>query len=438
MIENKQKIPSQPKAWVVSVNMGYGHQRTAYPLRHLAPNGKVINANDYEDIPKNDRQIWETSRRFYEFISNFKRIPLIGEVTFQFFNRFQKIWSFYPRRDLSKPTFQLVQIYSLIKKGWGKHLIDKLKVNPLPLVTTFFTPAFMAEVWNYPGEIYCVVCDADIARAWAPLNPRQSRIKYFAPNDRVVERLKLYGVREENIFLTGYPLPKECLGSEKLEILRKDLARRLVNLDPTGLYRTRYEPLIKEYIDGLSKETPRPLTILFSIGGAGAQKELAIKIIKGLIKKIEKNEIKIIISVGIKEKVKEYFIRYIKYHKLGDYLNKNIEILWQPDMNNYFEKFNQTLRVTDILWTKPSELSFYTALGLPIIIAPTIGSQEDYNREWLLRHHAGILQENLSYVQEWLADLLERGWLASAAMHGFLEAEKFGVYNIERIISKST
>jgi len=33
------------EAWVISVNMGYGHQRTAYPLRNLAPDGKVINAN---------------------------------------------------------------------------------------------------------------------------------------------------------------------------------------------------------------------------------------------------------------------------------------------------------------------------------------------------------------------------------------------------------
>ncbi|GAI07975.1 unnamed protein product, partial [marine sediment metagenome] len=44
------------KAWVVDVNMGYGHQRTAYPLKDLAPYGKVINANDYKGIPKKDRK----------------------------------------------------------------------------------------------------------------------------------------------------------------------------------------------------------------------------------------------------------------------------------------------------------------------------------------------------------------------------------------------
>ncbi len=50
------------KAWVVAVNMGYGHQRTAYPLKEFAEEGKIINANDYEGIPEKDRKIWESSR----------------------------------------------------------------------------------------------------------------------------------------------------------------------------------------------------------------------------------------------------------------------------------------------------------------------------------------------------------------------------------------
>ncbi|MDO8504192.1 MAG: hypothetical protein Q7S60_05965, partial [bacterium] len=70
------------KAWVISVNMGYGHQRTAFPLRDLALDGKIINANDYPGMPEGDRRIWENSRRFYEFISRFQRIPLVGPFFF--------------------------------------------------------------------------------------------------------------------------------------------------------------------------------------------------------------------------------------------------------------------------------------------------------------------------------------------------------------------
>lgn len=41
MPSNKKKIS---KAWVVTVDMGYGHQRAAYPLKKFAYGG-IINAN---------------------------------------------------------------------------------------------------------------------------------------------------------------------------------------------------------------------------------------------------------------------------------------------------------------------------------------------------------------------------------------------------------
>ena len=433
----------KPKAWVVDVNMGYGHQRTAFPLKHLAPGGKVINANNYRGIPKKDRKIWERSRRGYEFISRSKRVPLIGELIFSIYDKFQKIARFYPKRDLSKPNFSLKQIYSLIEKGWGRDLIlrlssgqvKKLKKKPLPLITTFFIPAFMAEVHDYQGKIFCVVCDTDISRTWAPLNPKRSKIKYFAPNQRVVERLKLYGVKERNIFLTGYPLPKENIGSEKLagglKILKKDTAYRILNLDPENKYRQRYSSLIKKYVGALPKKSNHPLTVMFAVGGAGAQKEIGIKIAESLAEKIKTGEVKIILVAGIKEKVKNYFLRHLGRLGLKKNLKKGIEIIFEKNIKSYFEKFNKALRKTDILWTKPSELSFFTGLGLPIIVAPPIGSQEYFNKQWLLRLGSAIPQENPSHTDQWLFDFLKSGWFAEGAMQGLIEAEKLGTYNVE-------
>jgi len=426
----------EKKVWVISVNMGYGHQRTAYPLRNLTFEGKIINANDYQGIPEKDKAFWESMRRYYEALSRFSRIPLIGKATFSIYDEFQKILGFYPKRDLSKPNFALRQIYSLLKKGWGKDLIEKLKENPLPLISTFFTPAFMAEFFNYPGEIFCVVCDADISRTWAPINPGTSKIKYFAPTERVVERLKLYGVRSENIFLTGYPLPLENIGSEKMETLKEDLRHRILNLDPQKKYFEKYKILIEESLGALSEKSDHPLTIMFSVGGAGAQKEIAIQIVKSLRERIKRGEIKIILSAGIREKVKEYFEKEIGQELFLTNLDQNVEILYQEKIENYFKEFNQKLRKTDILWTKPSELSFYAALGLPIIIAPPIGSQEEFNKRWLLKSGFGALEENPSYTDQWLFDWLNRGYLAEAAMEGFVEGEKLGTINIEKIIEK--
>ncbi len=422
------------QSWVVAVDMGYGHQRTAWPLRMMAVGGKVLNADRYDGMSKKDRNFWESTRQFYEFISKFKRIPFLGSLSFRFFDHFQKILSFYPKRDLSRPTFSLKNIFTLIEGGWGKDLIERLSRNPIPLVTTFFTPAFMAEAHGYPGDIYCIICDADIARAWVSLEPWKSKIKYLAPNSWVAQRLKLYGVRSENIFLTGYPLPLENVGSPQMEIAKEDMAHRLLNLDPSGRYRKFYQPLIDRYVGKLPRESDHPLTVMFSIGGAGAQKEIIMNILRSLRYRITKGDVKLIISAGTKPEVYRYFLRRIRVMKL-EYLKNNIEILWRDNIKDYFAVFNRYLRKTDILWTKPSELSFYIGLGIPIIIAPPIGSQEDFNRRWLLTM-GSISQENPAYTHHWLFDYLQSGRLAEAAMHGFIEAEKRGVYNIMKIISQ--
>jgi len=427
------------KAHIIAVNMGYGHQRTAWPLRHFAFNGEIINANNYSGIPKKDRDVWLSSRKFYEFISRFKRVPLVGKFAFSLYGKLQNIPSYYPKRDLSKPTFSLKKIYGTIHKGWGKDLIKKIEnknkelSESLPVITTFFMTAFMAEEYGYSGDIFCVVCDADISRDWAPLNPQKSRIKYFAPNEWVLNRLKLYGVKEENIFLTGYPLPMADIGGSEMEILKDSLKNRILNLDKKGKFRSEYQPLVSEKIGSLPEKPDHPLTILFSIGGAGAQKEIVGRYLNYLSPKIKEGKIKVILSAGIRKEVYQYFLDKVRELKLGEFRNHFIEIIFKEEIGDYFHLFNERLKKTDFLWTKPSELSFYSALGLPILIAPPIGSQEDFNKKWLLHMGSGITEGNPKYASQWLFDSLESGRLAEVAMRGFLKEEKLGVLNIENI-----
>ncbi|MEK7124178.1 MAG: hypothetical protein AAB877_00630, partial [Patescibacteria group bacterium] len=227
-------------------------------------------------------------------------------------------------------------------------------------------------------------------------------------------------------------LPKENLGSPALEIAKKDLTYRLLNLDPDGKYQKLYAPLIKNYLGKLPAMPNHPLTIMFSIGGAGAQKEIALAIINDLKEKIKAKELRFIISVGTRENLAEYFAKHVKGLELDGWLH----ILSGKTTQEYFEKFNLALRTTDILMTKPSELSFYAGLGIPIIIEPSIGSQEDFNRRWLEHIGTGTAQENPKFTKEWLFDMLAAGDLAEMAMQGFVEIEKLGTYNIEKIIQK--
>ena len=79
-------------------------------------------------------------------------------------------------------------------------------------------------------------------------------------------------------------------------------------------------------------------------------------------------------------------------------------------------------------------MSFYSGLGLPIIIAPPLGSQEEKNREWLQTIEAGVNQENPEFANQWFMDWLEEGRFAEMTMDGYLNASKRGTYHIESLL----
>lgn len=433
------KVLKQKKAWVITVDMGYGHQRAAYPLADIAYEG-VLTMNNYDGLPQEERRLWEESRSGYEIISRLQARSFVGNALFHVFDKIQEIPHYYPRRDLSGPSLQLLQTYFLIEKqGLGRHLFTEVlsKNSTLPLICTFFLPAFAAEYYNYPGDIYCQICDADFSRTWVARDPKHSRIKYFAPNRRVVDRLKLYGVREENIFFTGFPLPKENIGGESMNVLRRDLGSRILNLDPHGLTQHKFGHIINFHIGKkhIPKKSNHPLTLTFAVGGAGAQSNLAIQILSSLREKISSKKIRIVLVAGTRTDVLAVFKHALKETGLLRELGRGVHILFEETKPEYFKSFNACLRTTDILWTKPSELSFYVGLGIPIIMAPSVGSQEDFNRVWLKTVAAGITQDDPRYTDEWLFDWIESGWLARAALNGFVEAPILGTYAIEKIIT---
>ncbi|MFH1089204.1 MAG: hypothetical protein V1716_02155 [Candidatus Uhrbacteria bacterium] len=424
------------QAHVIDVNMGYGHSRAAFALRDLS-GGEVISANTYIGIPKEDKKLWSSSRELYETISRLKPVPMIGKFLFDVMDHLQEIPLFYPRRDMSKPNLQLKEIYRMITKHeLGKHLIDKLAKNPLPIVTTFFIPAFAADYFNYPGEIYCVTCDADISRAWAPLDPKKSRIKYFASNGRVVERLKLYGVREENIFLTGFPMPKELIGGLKANAAKDLVAARLKNLDPQNIFRARYQKAITAELGAARMKMPttHPLTVTYMVGGAGAQKNLGVQILKSFKKKIERHEMRLNLVAGTRRDVAKFYHQAAEELGLKLHQGDGLNIPVFETREKYFEGMTEILKTTDILWTKPSEMSFYTGLGIALVMAPPIGSQEEFNRLWLQYIGGGVSQNDPRYASEWLFDWVNSGGMARMAWNGYIEAPTHGVYRIEDIV----
>ena len=429
------KHPKQ--AWVISADMGYGHDRAAHGLEELAY-GDIITCNKYPGIPARDKKLWHETRSIYETISRLKPVPFLGPLLFQAMDRFQEIPPFYPRRDLSQASIQLKAMYRLIHKGLGEDLMQRIMRRRLPAICTFPLIGFALEEHGYPEDIYLVVTDTDMSRAWVPLDSKRTKIKYFAPTGRVVERLKLYGIRSENIFLTGFPLPKPLIGDPRGDLLKDDIAKRLCNLDPKGIFTVRYAETLRKEL-GLGrcawKVRQRPVTITFAVGGAGAQRQIGIEIAKSLAPKIRRKRFRMNMVAGTRREVADYFTKNIKRVGLGSELGKGIRVFVEPSRHQYFHDFDRILRSTDILMTKPSELSFYAGAGVPIVMTPPVGSQEEYNKLWLLNVGGGIMMHEAETCTEWIEDWIESGGLARMAWNGYIEAPTHGSYRIRSIIT---
>lgn len=431
-------MAKSPRIHVAAASMGYGHLRAAFPLTPWTAKG-VVTINDYAGIPGSDARVWEGVESFYNFISKFKAIPVVGTPAFKIFDYlFQSIPKFDPKRMRTRPSIAALSNYDLIyRKGWGKDLVARLAKDPVPIVAPFFTAAFMAEAHGYPGPIFCLPTDTDLNRAWAPRFPAKSRIVYLAPTERAAARLKTYGVTAKNIVFTGFPLPEENIGHPSCSILKKDMALRLAALDPDGVFLAkRGRAVLKELgIRSLPKRTA-PLSVMFAIGGAGAQRELGRDIVTGLAAAVKDGLIRLDLVAGVHAVVRDFFMDCLRKNGLSPFLGKGVRILYTRDKPSYFALFNRWLRTTDILWTKPSELSFYAGLGLPILIAPPLGCQEDFNKEWLLDLGAAIVQKPAKKAGKWMFEMVRKGDFAEAAWQGYLKAPRHGTPNVLETVRK--
>jgi hypothetical protein len=423
------------RAWVVTADMGLGHQRATDPFRCIAEEGLLVAGSTQTSDPK-EKRLWDRTRRAYEFFSRIHDLPVIGKPLFGLLDELQRISPFYPRRDLSRPTYQVKLARSLVRRGLGREIIAKIRQKPLPVLTSFMTPALAADKAGC-APVYCIICDAEVSRAWVPEDPAASRINYLVPCGRAMMRLKSYGVPDERIFLTGFPIPLEILGDRTLDVLRADMARRLLHLDPNNRFWPLHGLNVAHFLgeENCCPASEQTLTITYAVGGAGAQRDTGYQIAKSLREPIQAGKITLNLVAGVRAEVKTGFEK-IKNNLL--YGSPNLKIIYSPDKAEYFRLFAQTIRTTDILWTKPSELSFYCGLGLPVIMTPPIGAQERYNRKWLLEIQAGIPQEDPRYTDQWLLDLWNEGRLAEAAWDGFLKARKYGTYKIFDLLKTGT
>jgi hypothetical protein len=222
-----------------------------------------------------------------------------------------------------------------------------------------------------------------------------------------------------------------------MEILKSDLFERLLRLDPSEKFFSYHRQSVLGWLGrkALPPIHKQDFSVMFAVGGAGAQVESVKKILVGLAGRIRAGEVHLTLSCGVMKSVFERVLGDINRTGLGDKINRGLSIIYDQNVSSYLDRFNTALRRTDVLWTKPSELVFYCGLGLPILMADPIGAHEELNKRWLREIHAGIHPPGpIEACGEWLFDLRESGRLAEAAWDGFLKARKLGTYKIEHLL----
>jgi hypothetical protein len=199
----------------------------------------------------------------------------------------------------------------------------------------------------------------------------------------------------------------------------------------------------KRRIDRVSSGKPK--RILLSVGGAGAQKEIFVRIIKGLLPKIADKEVLLLINVGdhiglLNELVKEipelasgsFFKNDWKgVTRFTDKLFKSSEsgvyMFYDENIFSAVYATNLLMRHTDILITKPSELAFYP---VPKLLIKRVGGHEAWGAIRAAEVGDGTIEcETVDHSLQMLKLMLSEKTMLLMMNDCILKADKAEVYN---------
>ena len=387
---------------VAAIDMGYGHLRPAAALAdHLGT--QVLEIDRPPLGHARDRAFWKPVRNLYEPLTRLSQLPGIGLPLRPLVNAITAIPPLWPARDLSGPTQGTRWMRKAADIGVGRRLAEHLRETSAPLLATFYAAPILAELHG-AGRLHCVVTDSDVNRVWAPPDARSTNITYFAPTDAARRRMESYGVPRARVRVTGYPLPGELVGRDRSTLKRNFRAR----------------------MERIGRPGKAPL-IVFAVGGAGAQVPLAKNVIVGLKKRILEGALRLAVVAGRRPDVASALSSALSAHGLLGH--PGAELLYDRDVFVYFRRFNDLLARADALWSKPSELVFFAALGLPFIAAPPVGAHEICNLRWATDRGAALPQHDPAVAGDWLLEWVEDGVLASAAEAGMCLPQT-GLYEI--------
>jgi phosphoglycolate phosphatase-like HAD superfamily hydrolase len=393
--------------------MGYGHLRAASSIARRL--GVPVTRADLPPLGDGDElRRWRRSRRAYETLSRAAGDPLLGVVARPLLNRLTAIARASSGPDPQRATGPVRALDRAISGGFGRRLAAEMRRLGHGLITTFYAPALAAAAHG-ADPVWCVVTDTDIHRIWVAARPSVCPVVYLAPTQRAADRLRSYGVPPNRVEVTGFPLPHDLVGGIDQEAARRHQERRLAVL--TG-------------------HSAHPARLTFAVGGAGAQVSPARTLVRELIPALRDRRVAVTLVAGTHMDLARRFRRTIRRAVASGAPADAIEVLAAPSFAEYSSAFNRCLAGTDILWTKPSEMSFFAALGIPLVLDHPLGDHERANRDWVLAAGAGMVRGPSESVDDWLLAALDGGGFAACSEAGFTALPRGGLEAIVEATSR--
>ncbi len=191
----------------------------------------------------------------------------------------------------------------------------------------------------------------------------------------------------------------------------------------------------------------KPMRFLLTIGGAGAQKEIFLAIIRYLLPYVEKGKAAIYVNVGDYKNVWDYFLKEVPRVKKyctehfnmwdetvsfckdalrSDFDVEGIHAFYHQDIFEAVYVTNLLMRSCDVLVTKPSELAFYP---VPKIFIPRVGKHEMWGAIHSAEIGDGTMEcRDIPHVLQMVRMFLKEDFLPQMC-DNILENKIMGIYD---------
>ncbi len=396
------------KYLITTAYMGFGHLRAAHNLGALG-NGPILRVDRNPFLKARDRLVWTATQYVHTTAS--QDVEGRNKVLFRWFEGIMELPDDHTPPSVKGAEF----IQTLSKLGVGKKLAGMLGNRSSAIVHTFYLPAMLSLYHGFTGKNFLLLCDSDFHRVWVPVDAAGSSLYYLVPTAHSADRLVSYGVNSKKIFVTGFPLPFSGRNDDGSQKLREAVDARSKRVGPASNV---------------------PITVMFPFSGAGAYSNVLSKIISSLADNLREGSIRLVVSCG------NNIHAFAKTRKIlsgsGIDRQESIRVIFNPDLFSSFDEFNSALEQTDVVVTKPGELVFYAALGLPMLLLRPIGGHEAGNREYLKKNNCAMDLASPEKLQDWLRESRTSGKLLELTQNGYNNLPRNGAAEIDQVVRSNT